>query len=166
MCCNDVCGWVEGFDIEKKKWVSWFVFDIDVVQQWGLNGENCYLGPMLSQAPKKSQNTPILASRILWFLWNTKILYFMWQNTQFRLLGNKILKNEFFDNYETKLCVLCPDVHDKGELLRLTKISSFRLQNTQFRLLGHKISKNWRFDNYETKLCVLCPYVRDNASLL
>jgi hypothetical protein len=95
-----------------------------------------------------------------------KILSSKWQNTQFRLLGEKISKNGFFGNYETKLCVLCPNVHDKAGLLRLTKVSSSRWQNTQFRRVGDKISKNQRFGNYETKLCVLCQDVRDNAGLL
>jgi hypothetical protein len=99
-------------------------------------------------------------------LHKTKISSSMWQNTQFRLLGDKILKNGFFSNYKIKLSVLYPYVHDKADLLRLTKILSSRWQNTRFHFLCDKISKNRHFGNYKTKLRVLCPDVRDNANLL
>jgi hypothetical protein len=54
----------------------------------------------------------------------------------FRLLDDKISKNGFFGNYETKLRVLCPDVRDNADLLCFNIILSSKWRN-----LFHSFSK-------------------------
>jgi hypothetical protein len=112
----------------------------------------CFVGYEIVKNAQEQRTIVDLGTQ---FLQKTTILYPRWQNPQFCILDDKISKNGRFGNYRTKLCVLCPDVRDKVDLLCFNIISYSRWQ---FQKMGVSITTEWN--------CVLCSDRRDKVGLL